>query len=242
MTGIGDEMHIIVERWYLGPIIAAVALFGCVIQCERNRARLVTSLWRQNLDRVYSLARDGKFDEIRRSGLTTEATIRYLEMQDQCLGRVKSWMVSPTDPQEPGVGRTADVSVDRPRANLAEHVYCSGLHDIHIALHPTENYTPDRGTIGDEEATLYGYPQSKVISAAGPPPEPIESPGEALAVARRVLHAVNPPEQIRSVSGVTRAGQFWVVKETIMTSSGQLALLLVLTNSGDVVERVAGAG
>lgn len=235
-------MQIIIERWYLGVIVAAVALLSCALDSEINSLRRVAERRLGNLDRIYSLARDGRFDDIRRSGLTTEATVKYLEMQDQCFGRIRSWMVDRSAPRDVAAWHMWDteVSVDRPRANLAERVVGFGPEEIHIALYPTDSNLPDRGTVGDPEATLYGSSGSTVTGATIPRPKPIDSPGEAVAFARPILHSIIPLEQIKSVSGATRAGKFWVVQETIVTSSGRVTMLLVLSNKGELVERVAG--
>lgn len=71
-----ETMRIIVERWYVGPIVAAVALFGCWVNSLGTATARFTDVTRATLDRVYILAGAEQYDEILREGLASNCDFK----------------------------------------------------------------------------------------------------------------------------------------------------------------------
>lgn len=229
-------MRTIIERWYMGPIVAAVALFGCWISSLGTATTRVADITRANLERIYGLAGKGQYDEILREGLASAESVDYLKMQDACFGRPTACRVAGVVGGSFGIPWRTVIGVDRPAITVIDVATGSDPHTARIALDANQNDLQDRMP-GDPQAWVNPYVTPR-RSVSYPTERPIDSTEQATSVARTVLHQLDAAEHIRAPLGVTRSGDYWVITERVITLGGLDERYLVLSQAGAVVERL----
>src|SRR5579862_3637614 len=188
-------MRFMIARWYIVPIAAMAALYLCSMGAvgvarSREEARV-----RSLVDRVYSLIQKGDFSELRRSHLVSEDGLHFLEMQDQCFGRVEGRdLAAPTT----NLDRSWDGSVFVRRARLDSTERVSGPDSHSMTI-----------TLGDGQDKLAG----DTYSDHGR--RPVSSIDQALAIGRPIIHKTDASEKIQSITA-EKTGSYWLIVEAVV--------------------------
>ncbi|HVT11348.1 MAG TPA: hypothetical protein VHE55_03705 [Fimbriimonadaceae bacterium] len=232
-------MRLMVDRWYVGPVCAVAALYVCLIVGSERASTRIFQISDRTIDRIYTLASRGQFDEIWKEHLTSETSVKYLRMQDQCFGRVKQWTID--HPYSGGEAAwSAIVQVQREKASLNERVDGSDPHVALIALSPGEN---DQGMaiVGDPKAVDSIRPSPDFTVGELEPGPRVSSAAEAINAVRPMIHSVDAAYSPSALT-VHETADFWVISEKATRGKGPESRFFVLSKSGEHVEHVWATG
>lgn len=234
-------MRILVDRWYLGPIVAMVVLYCCVAASVGVGTQRLSTLGRAQVERLYSLAREDQYDEILNSGLASEITVKYLKMQEQCFGRIKGWTVSEVNSASAiGTRWRAVVQVSREWATFHESVGGLDPHRLHVSLASWENDLR-QGPVGDPQAELLDESWASYTVGAQRSGDKVISAEEAIDAARGPIHEMDPANIVPPLTA-RETRDFWIVTDVVQLDNEKEKRFLVLSKSGEQIERVRATG
>lgn len=84
-------MRFIVERWYLGPILALVSLYVCALLGYGVGQLRSEEIEHRTLSEIYRLAKEQRYDEILSRELAPTEAVNYFKQQDRLFGPIQSW-------------------------------------------------------------------------------------------------------------------------------------------------------
>ena len=202
-------MRFVVDRWYVVPIVAMVALFACSLVALSGMHSRMTRLINRNVSRIYALASAGQYDELARSGLVTDDTIQYLYQQDQCFGRIKSWKLSQAQFDIYEESREGQVWVERARLQSADRLEGSRVDSLSLVPSYDLYYSNEF-----ENRTT-----------------PLRTPDEARKIARAILKASQSDFPVKTFD-VARAGEFWLATVIVAKEHSFDTRYLILSKTG----------
>jgi hypothetical protein len=203
-------MRFIVDRWYVVPIAAMVAIYICSMLALGNSHQRVLKRAESQVDRLYKLAQGGSYRQIVAEGLASERVAEYLQQQDRLFGPINEWNQEIT--AWPFATRCdGRVSVVRARAKNWDNISSMPGSGLEVGL--------DAATITDDE----------------PRHGPIRNPEQALAAARHTVHQMDADLIIMSLRA-RQVGDQWLVIEDIFGQ--QEPNYLVLSDKGIPLQHV----
>ncbi len=216
----GDvAMRFVLDRWYVVPVFALVALYVCsmlaivnarAIAENRTRAEAnkVSDRIRAQSNEVYRLAKDGNYVQIRLAGLASDSSIDYLRMQSECFGRVTNWVTDAPTP-EPSTYPDSQASI-RVYPDSQASIY-NAVRVVRPGITLEEAVSEDGGKLkielgADEDDLTHAQ-----TMRTG---EPISDLQQALARGREIIHFIDASENITSITAKQK-GQYWLITEII---------------------------
>jgi hypothetical protein len=181
------RMRFIVERWYVVPIGAFVALYICAMVGYTNGRAQVRKVVEAKIDRIYELAKAGDYERIHKEHLAPSSVSDYLRQQDALFGKAQIWRIEVND-EFLSDSFLGTVTVGRLGVSNTDKI--SGqIHGMSFLSLDAERYSGD-----------------------GVERNAISSPDEAIAAARVTMHSLDP-----AVIGATAraVGKQWLLTERI---------------------------
>lgn len=157
-------------------------------------------------------------------------------MQDSCFGPPQSWRVAGVTGGSFGVEWRTVITVERPAITVVDSATGMDPHRARIALDSNENDLPGQ-IAGDPQAWVNPYVEP-TPTISYPVESPIDLPGQATAVAKKILHQLDATEHIQAPLGVMRKGDYWVITEKVVAPGGVKERYLVLSRTGAAAERL----
>lgn len=234
-------MRILIDRWYIGPIVAGVVLYCCLAASVGLGTQRLTTLGRAQVDRLYALAEQDKYDVILNSGLASEVSVKYLKMQEQCFGRITAWTVSEVNSTEAvGTRWLATVQVAREWATFHESVGGLDPHHLHVSLASWED---DLGQelVGDPQAEHPGESLASFTVGDQQVGEKVISSDQATDAARGPIHEMDRANIVPPLTA-RETRDFWIVTDIVQLDTEKEKRFFVLSKSGEPIERVRASG
>jgi hypothetical protein len=178
-------MRFIVDRWYVVPLVAMIALYVCCMIAVSTAHIRVSHSAKGRLDRIYNLARSGNYDDIVRQGLAGQAVGDYLRQQDRLFGPVEKWEIN-VENNWLSEDFSGTVAVTRTRVKNSDQI-SGNLDQLTLAL-DSEQFSGD--------GTNWGV---------------IKTPEQAMAAARLTIHYLDGDQVALKAE---RIGNMWLVTES----------------------------
>jgi hypothetical protein len=207
---------LLVDRWYVGPIVAIIALMVCAAWEADRRASVGSAKFNEAVRRIYSMAMQRDFAELRKSGLLSEPSLHYLERQDSLFGPVVSWNSAETDSGQL-------VRVDRRGFHSEDLVYSD-------AVAFGQDYSPSSLMVLPAEVET----SDQFVAA--------RTKAEALAMARDYIHHHDSASMVVRKIEATRKGNDWLVEERGEIDGKTVKWFLTLPVKGGPIERYRDVG
>lgn len=126
----------IVERWYLGPIAAIVALIMCSAMESEHFIATREQHYEAVVQRVYSMAARNDFKSLAKSGFVSGPGLEYLQKLNKLFGPVQTWAThSSDDPSRIRVTRPGLVTEEQ----LFDYSFDSEFRYTELGVQPTES-------------------------------------------------------------------------------------------------------
>jgi hypothetical protein len=213
-------MPFIAKRWYVMPAAATVALWFCVLSAQSGVNNRGLQFEKASLGRIYGLASQGKYDDLKRTGLLADPYTKYLEDQERCFGPILEWR--PLMLTNDRLSWQARVYVRRAKLESIDSVTGLGPRDL---------------TVG-----IDGRVSEWTNISSDKPSSPLSKPKDVIDFVAPELH--RSVDNLKSATA-ERIGDLWLVTETTIDDLAPIRKrhkrYLVITKSGEVIEHVREA-
>jgi len=210
-------MRFIADRWYLVPIAAIVAIYFCCIATVNGANERIAVMVPAGVKRIYTLAQQGRYDQLVQEGLMSENSAKYLREQERCFGRISEWRVVHIDNAFYSHYWTGRVYVKRKLLESADDLAGTGPHDLEVSL---ANSVIERDVFGQLDTA------------------PVKSAIQLKNYLAQSLQTKQDDGEPKKVTAV-QIGDLWLVTEIRRTTDKQLhTRYVVVRPTGEVVEYV----